>query len=191
VRLLEDGSPDPAFGEDGVVTFRLTVHNSEGWEPSGMQVDESGRVIVLMGSRGSYGCPSGNYSWVVRRTPDGAADDGFGRGGHAVVPSVDPIMGSIALQPDGRILVGGETCTIGTGLPEFGLVRLNGDGTADHRFGTDGLATSPTGRWGSLGTAIALQPDGRILLAGPTLGGGNGFGGPRIAVMRFFGSSAP
>ena len=189
VRLLPDGSFDPSFGGGGIVMFRLTTHNGNGWEPSAMQVDASGRVNVLMGSRGSYGCPSGRYSYVVRRNADGAPDRGFGRGGHAVVPSVDPIMGTLVLEPGGQILVGGETCDTGAGPSELGIVCLTVDGVPDLDFGGGGLASAPLGRWGAIGTAIALQPDGRILLAGPELGGSDDFGGPRIAVARFFGSS--
>jgi uncharacterized delta-60 repeat protein len=188
VHLLEDGSLDPRYGEGGVQTFRLTTHNASGWLPAGVGVDGTGRAVVLMTAGGAYGCPSGYYSYLVRRTPDGRLDDGFGRGGHAVVPFVDPVLGSIALQPDGGILVGGETCDTGAGPPGFGIVRFAEDGALDARFGADGLAASPIGRWGALATAITLQRNGRILVAGPVLPGLGGFRGPRIAVARFFGT---
>jgi uncharacterized delta-60 repeat protein len=73
-----------------------------------------------------------------------------------------------ALQPDGKILVGGNF-TVASGLPRSGVARFNADGTPDPSFdaGNIGVAerllTTSTG--GAI-YAITLQPDGKILIGG-------------------------
>ncbi len=93
----------------------------------------------------------------------------------------------VALQPDGKILVAGYT---GTGAPQsgedlydlfspggntaetsFALARLNPDGSLDTSFGSGGKVVTPfpaqqDGKVAALATDVAVQPDGRILLAG-------------------------
>jgi uncharacterized delta-60 repeat protein len=188
IRLDPDGSLDATFGEDGIVTFRVTSHNGEGWEPLAMRVTGDGNILALMG-QGAYGCPTsgGGFAYVVRRHADGTLDRTFGRGGHVAVPLIDPFTGNIALQSDGGILVGGETCATGDGPPTFGMVRLRPGGVLDRGFGVDGLVSTPLGRRGSLGTAIALQSDGKIVLAGVILGGAFGSSGTETAVARYRG----
>src|SRR5215469_7269179 len=69
-------------------------------------------------------------------------------------------VSAVALQSDGKILVGGEvtpSCTVGS------ILRLNTNGSVDTTFGTNGFVTIsglfPTG-------PVVLQPDGKILVAG-------------------------
>lgn len=70
----------------------------------------------------------------------------------------DNIVYSLALQPDGKILLGGEYTTV-NGVARGRIARLNSDGTLDTTFnpstGTDGFVY-----------AIALQPDGKIIISG-------------------------
>ncbi|MBV9817546.1 MAG: hypothetical protein JOZ07_04270 [Solirubrobacterales bacterium] len=77
-------------------------------------------------------------------------------------PNVD-IADGLALQPDGKILVAGTSVVNGT---EFSVARLNPDGTLDPSFGSGGKALVSFGGGVDEGRAIALQPDGRIILAG-------------------------
>src|SRR5690606_39126076 len=73
-----------------------------------------------------------------------------------------------AVQPDGKILVGGDITNYNgfsywtNGSPIFGIVRLNPDGAIDFPFS---VATG-FGTMGQAVKSIALQPDGKILLAG-------------------------
>ena len=187
VRLDPDGSLDATFSHGGVRTFRLTIHNGEGWLPLALQVAESGDIIALMGQAGTYGCPTagGGSAYVVRRHSDGTLDETFGRGGHVTVPLIDPFTDNIALQTGGGVLVGGEACATGAGPTTLGMVRLTRAGVLDQRFGFGGLVSTPFGSFGSLGTAITLQPDGKIVLAGMILRRGFGSAGAEIAVARY------
>ncbi|MDC6378728.1 calcium-binding protein [Pseudomonas graminis] len=103
---------------------------------------------------------------------------------------VDPSTGgdqtwSIVLQPDGKIIVGGESFQTAIGYPgspgdesygtrgSFTAVRLNSDGSLDNSFGQDGIALVPA----SLDPedeayyVMAVQADGKVLSAQPGLGG--------------------
>src|SRR5215208_5300758 len=104
-------------------------------------------------------------------------------------PGMDGPPFAVALQPDGKILVGGDFTTIGGGgtgnTQRLSLARLNADGSVDTlggqlrerigRLNSNGLADAgfnPT--VGQDPEAIVVQPDGKILVAGTftTLGGG-------------------
>lgn len=103
---------------------------------------------------------------------------------------VDPSTGgdqtwSIILQPDGKILVGGESFQTAIGYPgspgdesygtrgSFTSVRLNSDGSLDSSFSQDGIALVPA----SLDPedeayyVMAVQADGKVLSAQQGLGG--------------------
>lgn len=71
---------------------------------------------------------------------------------------VDGSIAALALQPDGRLLVGGQFTTF-AGKPCWGIVRLNGDGSLDGSFAR-GTSIEPDVR------AILLLPDGDVLLGG-------------------------
>ena len=94
---------------------------------------------------------------VQRLLPDGSADPAFSDGTGAALSSFDytGLFTSLAAQSDGKVLVGGEFDSY-SGSPRDGLVRLNSDGTVDQGF----LPPADSGRRVS---AVAVQPDGRIL----------------------------
>jgi uncharacterized delta-60 repeat protein len=84
---------------------------------------------------------------------------------------------SLALQPDGKIVVAGSS-----GL-DFALARYNADGSLDAGFGSGGTVTTDFGDW-DRAPAVAIQADGKIVVAGTT----GGFYGPDdIALARYEG----
>jgi uncharacterized delta-60 repeat protein len=93
---------------------------------------------------------------------DGRLTSDLGRG--------DSRAAAIVRQPaDGRIVVVGRRADryVGTGsLPDFALARLNSDGSLDESFSGDGRQTTDFSPAGDQATAVALQPDGRIVVAG-------------------------
>jgi len=98
----------------------------------------------------------------------GTLDPSFGNAGK-VITSLGPnnaFANAIAVQSDGKILVAGETYTNNTILEDFALVRYNTDGTLDANFGTNGLVITDLQQATDVAKAIAIQPDGKILLAG-------------------------
>jgi uncharacterized delta-60 repeat protein len=71
-------------------------------------------------------------------------------------PTNNCFVGSLLLQPNGQIVVGGQFTQMG-GQAHTNLARLNPDGTADSGFNPF-LDSSVT--------AMALQPDGKLIVAG-------------------------
>lgn len=96
------------------------------------------------------------YQHLVRINPDGTADASFNN------PRADDVVFALALQSDGKILVGGQFYHIGSGVSYARralLARLNADGTLDTSF-------TPPEISGSSVAAIALQPNGQVLVGG-------------------------
>lgn len=96
----------------------------------------------------------------------GSLDPSFGNGGGVVTPDGMEVAG-IAVQPDGKIVVAGTTAG-----EEFWLARYLPDGSLDPSFGDGGEVESQVGDW-AFASAIALQPDGKIVVAGGSYQGGD------------------
>ncbi|WP_437486827.1 delta-60 repeat domain-containing protein [Sorangium sp. So ce1014] len=97
---------------------------------------------------------------LLELTPDGAIGDleqqrMITRAGHQ-----EPV--AMAVQPDGRILVGARS--VEAGATDFLVVRFEPDGGLDTTFGEDGYALA--GVPGGVAVDMALQRDGRIVVAG-------------------------
>ena len=139
-RLNPDGSVDvtfdPGAGPSGAIYAIL------------QQPD--GKVVVGGDFGGFNGLP---YHEVALLNPDGSLDQDFMPGTGAGTQAVR----ALALQPDGKLLVGGQF-TIFDAKPHGGLLRLNSDGTPDESFNTNPGANNVV-------TVIALQGD-KILIGG-------------------------
>ncbi|MCB1127696.1 MAG: immunoglobulin domain-containing protein, partial [Verrucomicrobiae bacterium] len=140
VRWLPDGSVEPGFTPecDGVI-----------WT---LVLQPDGKIVVGGGFSTLAGSPRDN---VGRLNPDGTLDEPFN-------PDVGNYPGSIvhtlALQPDGKILVGGMFGQVG-GTSIRNLVRLFPDGSLDSEFKPQ-AGQSP---W-----SLLLQANGKILVGGVT-----------------------
>lgn len=163
-RYLEDGSLDPDFGASGVVTASVGEYSAF----SGLALQPDGSLVAA-----GYSQPVLGFSsfLTARYTSTGSLDPGFGGDG-IVTTSIQTQGGaeSVALQPDGKILVGGAS---GLGYSNFTLARYLDDGTLDPGFNATGVVTAAFGDSGATtdeGTSLGLEPDGRIVMAG-TVGG--------------------
>ncbi len=101
---------------------------------------------------------------IGRLNPDGSLDPSFNPGAGG---AFDPAVGALAVQADGKILVGGEFMTL-VGQTRNNIGRLNPDGTLDTTFNP-----GVSGGDFSLVYSLAVQADGKILVGGDftTLGG--------------------
>lgn len=80
---------------------------------------------------------------------------------------------SVALAPNGKILVAGYTFS--TTTPDFALALLNADGTLDPTFGVGGKVTTSFGQGQVVARSVVIQPEGKIVVAGYSdLGKNNG-----------------
>jgi len=161
------GSVDTSFASGKVIT---TVGVSEDYAEA-LAVQPDGKVLVVGRSAGATNTDFA----VVRYNRDGDLDTGFGTGGKVTTPvnAGSDEAYAVALQSDGKILVAGTTETTANSY-DFALVRYNADGSLDTGFGTGGKVTTPFGTSPDKAYAIAVQPDGKIVLGGeatvPTYG---------------------
>jgi uncharacterized delta-60 repeat protein len=159
-----DGSLDAAFGSGGIVR-QLFAGNSGGilhaaaLEPMGTTGDSK---ILLAGTDG------GQYGMALMRlNANGTLDTSFGNNGQVVTPfqtssanASGDTAEAVAVTSGGQILVMGEDLGSNTVL----LARYNPNGSLDPTFGHGGTATTVLSTGGVLG--MALQPDGKIVVAG-------------------------
>src|SRR5438876_310663 len=129
-----------------------------------LAVQPDGKVIVggTFSNLGGGGTGTVARNRIARLNPDGTLDVSFD-------PGANDRISTVVLQPDGKILVGGNFSMIGGGgtgtVAHSGIARLNPDGTVDTSF-----AGSATGRGthpeDSTVFAIVVQPDGKIVAGG-------------------------
>jgi uncharacterized delta-60 repeat protein len=171
VRFNANGSLDTGFGASGFV-FNSTEIGSF----SSAALDASGNVVAA----GLI-----NNSWSVMRVSGaGVPDATFGNSGALGVETLPPaptaIPTSIVIQSDGKIVVSGTTDGNGA-MGDFVTARYNTDGSPDSGFGANGLVVTDFGSNVDSGNAMALLPDGRILVAGQTVVGSI----PELAMEQF------
>lgn len=172
VRLGADGSLDPALGGDGAVIagFTPTSPQDAGGIARGMALQPDGK-IVSVGYVGSTAFDIG----VARYLPNGTLDTTFSGDGTVTADFGGTEFGNaVAVQPDGQVLAAGS------GGSGFALLRYNADGSPDGGFGVGGRTSVAFPGDGGIAYAMALQQNGRIVLAGraddPTSSEANDFG---------------
>ena len=107
------------------------------------------------------------------RAADGDLDPTFGDAGRVETTYPDGAAASgVAVQPDGAIVIAGWEGG------RFSVARYLPGGTLDPDFGVGGLVTTPLGAKGDSASAVALQPNGRIVATGTD-------GGNRFVVIRY------
>ena len=155
---------DPTFNGSGVV---FASRPGEPWEARGLCVQRDGRIVVV-GAVGTV--ETGRKFGVVRFLADGRLDDGFGRGGHAVIGFDDSdAVGNAVAQVDGKLIVAGEVFDLGAKRSDFVLVRLGQDGHVEESFGDGGLVrTGFPDRTDSGAYGVVVQPERKIVAAGYT-----------------------
>ncbi len=113
----------------------------------------------------------------------GDLDPTFGHKGIVVTPGLGGIF-AIALQPDGKIVAAGTSTRHPTfSVANFTVVRYEADGTLDRGFGGGGIVITRVGERTSWARAVALQADGKIVVAGVALAP-NGVEGD-VALARY------
>ena len=164
-RYTADGVLDNTFDTDGTVSTDFF-----GYEDYAVDVAiQSDGKIVVSGGVENYDAGSGGYYYnfaVARYTSTGVLDSRFGTGGKATASTIEAHGGGfLAVQSDGKILVGGVSVNQENAYFDPAVVRLTSRGTLDGTFGTGGVATVSLGVEETYSGGIALQSDGSILQA--------------------------
>jgi uncharacterized delta-60 repeat protein len=136
LRLRGDGSPDPAFGNEGYAPYPSGTY-------AGPLVDPEGQVVTWGYLEGvSHRQPNGIR--IARLTPDGSSDLSFGTNGFVNLRIPRFYVGELALDEQGRILIAAQMKGRHSNeAKELALIRLRSDGKLDKSFGHGGIIRIP------------------------------------------------
>ncbi|HEX6123851.1 MAG TPA: FG-GAP-like repeat-containing protein [Pyrinomonadaceae bacterium] len=173
VRYHSNGSLDTSFDGDGIV---LTPVSSFDDFVADLAIQPDGKIVTSGGAVNDFA--------LVRYNPNGSLDTSFDGDGIVVTTITLPcciFLGNafdVAIQSNGKIVAAGSV-EAANSIDFFGAVaRYESNGSPDSSFGTNGISivgnTTDTSIY-----ALALQPDGRILLAGYDAG--------QVIVARYIG----
>lgn len=175
VRYNSDGSLDTSFDTDGKLTTDFGAGYDYGYAVA-LQTD--GKILVS----GQVADASFDNFGLVRYNNDGSLDTSFDTDGKVLTNFTSYSYGyDIAIQPDGKILVGGTTYNPTLSKDVFAVAKYNTDGSLDTSFDTDGKTTASFNSNDNTGKGIAIQSDGKIILAGKSYNGNN----DDFAVLRY------
>ncbi len=181
------GGLDTSFAGDGKRTTTFSSSTDQGYD---VAIQANGRIVVA----GSAGPMSSPAFAIARYGTAGGLDHGFsGDGKRTVVfsPVVDEGH-AVAIAPNGRIVVAGDAYAVpgGGGGLDFAVARLMPGGGLDPSFSSDGKAVSDFGNGAAsdAGRAVAVQSDGKVVVAGQSVQGADG---TELAVERFRADGSP
>ena len=189
--ITPTGALNPNFGSGGISILDLSP-----------ALGDSLRALVRLSDGRMVGCglffsPGTATDFVTARfNSDGSLDTTFDGTGFAVTPF--SLTGSggllfdqcnaVAVQADGMVVSAGFTAEEGPN--HVALTRHTADGQLDTQFGTGGkidVNASATSNGNSEARAVAVQPDGKVLVAGYAFGPGNA----EFLIMRFNTDGSP
>lgn len=180
-RFNADGTADNSFNGDGFFSYG----------PGGLvfvaesvAIQSDGKIVVAGG--GGYFFST---AYLFRFNTDGTLDTTFDTDGILTVPSTGHAL-AVAIQPDGKIVYttyfdGGAFPVSYTTL----LGRLNPNGTPDTTLNGNGiqLVSNSTNNRVYIARGLAIQPDGKYVLAGQSTASGSG----RFTIVRLLATGPP
>jgi uncharacterized delta-60 repeat protein len=166
-RLNPNGTLDVGFGDFGKVTTSLSTQN----DSFAIEIQNDGKII-LAGYASGYSLENPNEQIdsfiLIRYLSNGLIDSSFGNNG--VVKQnfgdINRIFRTLSILPDGKILAAGDAY-LGS-HKEFFLMCFNTNGSLDTAFGNQGVFNTIIGNNINICSSIAIQPSGKIILAGST-----------------------
>ncbi len=171
LRYNQDGTLDSTFGTGGAATYNSPANRDD--EGQGVALQRDGKIVV---AAHSFNGAKWNVL-VLRYNKNGTLDSTFGTGGVVTYDTAGNLSyegHSVAIQPDGKIVVAGDIMDISWNRYwDVLLLRYNSNGTLDNTFGAGGVVTynGPTDGIDWMpenGNSLALQPDGKIIVVGST-----------------------
>jgi uncharacterized delta-60 repeat protein len=171
-RYNPDGSPDLEFGPFGTVTTDFG-----GFPPVdaiNALVQQADGKLVVAGGIFTGSSDLDTAFALARYNPNGTLDSTFGTGGKVTTDfAKNETAFGLAVQADGKLVAAGTANSAEGSM--FGLVRYNPDGTLDPTFGTGGTVTTAFDGGSVFGArSLAVQADGKLVLAGTVASGQDG-----------------
>ncbi|MFT3681548.1 MAG: T9SS type A sorting domain-containing protein [Ferruginibacter sp.] len=174
-KFNDDGTPDNSFGIGG----KQTDKNKEGNTVfNTIAVQPDGKIITAGQAWNGH-----DLDFVIARyNADGSPDTEFNGTGSALRDlGGNENAAAIVLQPDGKIIVAGNDDS------HIKMVRYNADGTPDNIFGVNAVASTSFGM-AEVCSAVSLQADGKIVIAGLMVDGNYFF---NFLIARFNNDGTP
>ena len=168
-QLNPDGTPDLAYGTNGLATFSLPGYAlGDGLNP--MAADSNGRLVYAT----SYTSNSGDGYIAMRFNTDGTLDTTFNGGlGYTRLDIGDgEFCRGMVIDTAGRILISGWSRPNSSPDRDVQVVRLNSNGTLDTSYGNGGVATVVAPGDDRIDSLTAL-PDGSVFAVGRGRDAGN------------------
>jgi uncharacterized delta-60 repeat protein len=165
--VCSTGYVDESFGVGGIA---ITDLGGDADVLHAIAVQPDGKIVAIGqvwdGEYWEFG--------LARYNTDGTLDAAFGEeSGDARTGKVrisiapyDDYPFAVAIQDDGKILVGGNACTVDNATSDFALVRFNADGTPDTGFGDQGVVKTNVGSSNDVACTLTVLKNGKVLLAG-------------------------
>jgi uncharacterized delta-60 repeat protein len=164
-RYNSNGTLDSTFGQSGKVMTFVGAGDAFSFA---IALESNGRIVLA-----GYSYTQGHDFSLAGYNPDGTLDSTFGNGGFTATDfsgASDDIAYAMTMQSDGKLVVGGRTGQYP--FFDFGVARYSSDGQPDQSFGTGGKVATDLGSTDD-GYAVALQQNGKIILAGIAFNGSN------------------
>lgn len=173
VRFNTDGSFDSSFGLGGKV---VTDFFGKRDAANAVAIQSNGKILVA----GTASNGSGDNAALARYNNDGSIDSSFGSNGKVVTEFSrdNASITDIEIQSDGKIVVAGA---VRSGGGNFLVARYNGNGSLDTKFGQAGSVITDFDNSDDVGIRLAIQTDGKLILAGYT----GGFPDVDFALIRY------
>jgi uncharacterized delta-60 repeat protein len=151
-RYLDDGTPDPEFGTNGQRTFTLSPGPFYTEAINDIELLPDGRFLAVNATNQLNGS-------ILRCSSDGSLDETFGQNGRLVPAATDPWRYAyhLAIDEHGFLLVQGYN---------YSVTRMTLGGQVDGGFGAGGTGSVPFNTTSEGCNAMAVQPDGRIIIGG-------------------------
>ncbi len=168
-RYNADGTLDSTFDGDGKVATPVVNAGKVMLAGSiyGLSLQPDGKIVAAGQAHNDF-----NFDHVVSRyNSDGTLDASFGAAGFVVDPHpaaadhIDDYAKVVFVRPDGHVLVLGDKVDW-RGGKDISVRQFNADGTPDITFGTAGRSELDVGKQRTITSAIAVQDDGKIVVAG-------------------------
>ena len=170
-RFNPNGILDKKFGDGGIIITKVGINSRS----TGVAVMPDGRIVVAGWAfieKGKEGITLAMYQ------ADGSLDMRFGNQGFLIFPMEysAAYVHSLAVQPDGKITVGGKITLRKEYRDQFFirsvpddyifLARINSNGSFDTVFGQNGVVVTDIGGGAVRITSLTFQPDGKFIASG-------------------------
>lgn len=158
-RFNANGTLDNTFGTNGVVDLPA----GNGYAGKSVAIQADGKIVIACASQSSLG-----DFVVIRCNANGSIDTDFGIAGKVStnVGTASSFAKSLVLQPSGKIIVCGAAKENSTDV--FAMIRYTTNGSVDINFNSNVMVLTNFSPIHATANAVAIQPDGKILLTGKT-----------------------